>query len=68
MMKKNLFWLLLIISLVIAYRIGNILIYDFRRLTDYGMVYLIGLILLFLVFIGLTFFVGVKAFRKNNLP
>ncbi|MBT7995543.1 MAG: hypothetical protein HN691_11755 [Bacteroidetes bacterium] len=67
-MKKVLFWLLGIISVVIAFKIGNIIIYDINRLTEYGFGYLTGLIIAFLITLGLSVFLGFKVFRKNHLP
>jgi hypothetical protein len=66
-MKKFIFWLLVILSLVLSYRIGRILIYDFSRLTEYGFGYLIGLIILFLVMVGLAVLLGYRIFRKNRM-
>ena len=66
-MKKVLFWLLGITSLIIAFKIGSILIYDLNRLTEYGFGYLTGLIIAFLVTVVLTFFIGFMVFRKNHL-
>lgn len=64
-MKKIIFWILAIISVLIAFNIAGILIYDINRLTEYGFGYLTGITLMFLIIIGLTVFTGFKAFKKN---
>jgi len=48
-MKKVLFYILLIISLYLAFSIIKILLYDIKRLTEYGYGFLTGQILLFLI-------------------
>jgi amino acid permease len=64
-MKKIIFWILAIISVLLAFNIAGILIYDINRLTEYGFGYLTGITLMFLIIIGLTVFAGFKAFKKN---
>lgn len=64
-MKKIIFWILAIISVLLAFNIAGILLYDINRLTDYGFGYLTGITLMFLIIIGLTVFIGFKAFKKN---
>jgi hypothetical protein len=66
-MKIFLFWLFGITSVVIAFKIAKILIYDIERLTEYGYGYLTGIIILFLFFLSLTLLLGIKIYRKNRL-
>jgi hypothetical protein len=67
-MKKVLFGFFGIISIVLGFKIGNILINDLKRLTEYGYGYLTGLIITFLLILGLTVFLGFKVFRNNHRP
>ena len=66
-MKKILCGILGIISLILAFRIGKILIYDIKRLTEYGFGYLTGLIIIFLIVFAFTVVLGFKLFRKKRL-
>ncbi|MEZ0007554.1 type III secretory pathway component EscS [Flavobacterium sp. 28YEA47A] len=66
MMRKILFLLLLIIGLILTYTIGRIFIYDYDRLTDYGFGYLIGLIIILLLIISITGWLGIKIYRKKS--
>ena len=67
-MKKALWGILVILGLVLGVKIANILIFDINRLTEYGLGYLIGLLVLFFIILTLTIFIGFKIFRKNHLP
>jgi len=67
-MRKALWGILVILGLVLGVKIANILIFDINRLTEYGLGYLIGLLVLFFIILTLTIFVGFKIFRKNLLP
>lgn len=49
-MKKILFYISLIISIILLINIINIIAYDFNRLTEYGFGYLVGKVILFLIF------------------
>ena len=55
-MKKAIFYVSIIISLIILVNIIQILATDLERLTEYGYGYLIGKIILFGVFLTLTLF------------
>ncbi len=65
-MVKALFWGLVVLSTILLIKILNILIFDFNRLTDYGVGYLAGLIILFLVCSGLSLVIGLKKFKKSK--
>ncbi|MDN3669262.1 hypothetical protein QWY93_07970 [Echinicola jeungdonensis] len=65
-MIKALFWGLLILSAILLIKILNILIFDFNRLTEYGMGYLSGLMILFLTSSSLSVVLGLKKFKKNK--
>ena len=54
-MKKIIFYISSLISIILLISIFKILINDFDRLTEYGFGYLIGKIILLLVFISLAF-------------
>jgi hypothetical protein len=49
-MKKILFYISLVISIILLLNIINILATDFNRLTEYGYGYLVGKVILFLIF------------------
>ncbi|WP_445733080.1 hypothetical protein [Yeosuana sp.] len=49
-MKKILFYISLAISIIILINIINILATDFDRLTEYGYGYLVGKVILLLIF------------------
>lgn len=53
-MKRAIKIILLIITVILFFDIGKILLFDFNRLTDYGYGYLIGKIILLMFFGGLT--------------
>ena len=57
----------MIFGLVLAFKIGNILIFDFKRLTEYGLGFLSGLIGTFLIILVLTIFMSRKIFKKKHL-
>lgn len=52
-MRKIIFYLSLVIGIILLTNIINILITDLKRLTEYGYGYLVGKIVLFLVFVGI---------------
>ena len=64
-MKKAIFYVSIIISLIILVNIIQILATDLERLTEYGYGYLIGKIILFGIFITLTLF-SKKYILKNK--
>jgi hypothetical protein len=59
-MKKIVFGISLIVSVVLLIKIIRILRNDFNRLTEYGFGYLIGLIVLFLVLGLISYLTGRK--------
>ncbi len=65
-MVKALFWGLVVLSTILLIKISNIVIFDFNRLTDYGVGYLSGLIILFLVCSGLSLVLGLKKFKNSK--
>lgn len=52
-MKKIIFYLSIIIAIIILTNIINILTTDLKRLTEYGYGYLVGKIILLIVFVGI---------------
>jgi len=54
-MKKLIFYFAIGISIILVINIAKILITDLHRLTNYGYGYLIGKIILLLVFVGVAF-------------
>jgi len=54
-MKKILFYLSLLLVVIIFIRVMKILIFDYSLLTNYGMGFLTGQVLLLLIFVFLTF-------------
>lgn len=65
-MKKLLFYILIIISLILLINILKILTYDLERLTDYGFGYLVGKTVLFLVFLTLTVLTKKYLIKKSS--
>jgi hypothetical protein len=63
-MKKLIFYVSIIISIVLLINVVKILVSDFNRLTDYGFGYLIGKIILLLIFIMLLFLIK-KSIKKQ---
>ena len=63
-MPKLIFWLLFLLEIILSFKIGRIFIKDFHRLTEYGIGYLTGLIILFLIILCLTILLGIHIFRK----
>jgi hypothetical protein len=49
-MKKILFYISIAITIIILINIINILVTDFNRLTEYGYGYLVGKVILLLIF------------------
>jgi len=52
-MKKVIFYLSLGIAIILFINIINIIATDLKRLTEYGYGYLVGKLILFLIFVGL---------------
>jgi hypothetical protein len=55
-MKKIIFYISTILSLILLVNIISIIKTDFNRLTEYGFGYLTGKIILFLLFAVLSYF------------
>jgi len=49
-MKKILFYISLVTSIILLANIIKIFIIDFKRLTEYGFGYLVGKVILFVIF------------------
>jgi|AntAceMinimDraft_15_1070371.scaffolds.fasta_scaffold21801_3 type III secretory pathway component EscS len=64
-MRKIIFGLSTIISVILLIKIIGILINDFSRLTEYGLGYLIGLIVLFFVLVLISYLTGKKIIKKS---
>ena len=54
-MKKVVFYISVGVSIILLINILKILLNDFNRLTEYGYGYLVGKIILFIIFIGIAF-------------
>jgi hypothetical protein len=65
-MKRILFWILLIAGLIVSVRIGNILIFYFHRLTEFGWGYLTGLVILFILIAAFTAYLGIKTYGRDR--
>jgi len=66
-MKMNLFILMAIAVIVLLIRIVTILIIDLNSLTKYGLGYLTGLIIIFLILLGITVLVGFQLFKEKRM-
>ena len=64
-MKKILFYISIIISLILLINILRIITYDLDRLTDYGFGYLVGKTVLFLVFLTLIVLTKKHVIKKR---
>ena len=54
-MKKAFFYIALVVSIILLINILKILITDFSRLTEYGFGYLVGKVILFVIFASIMF-------------
>lgn len=63
-MKKVIFYISVVVSIILLINILKIILTDFNRLTDYGYGYLVGKIILFIIFIGIAFLTRKK--QRNN--
>jgi hypothetical protein len=63
----NLFILMAIAVIVLLIRIITILIMDINSLTKYGFGYLTGLIISFLILLGITVLIGFRLFREKRM-
>ncbi|MEX6626906.1 hypothetical protein [Tenacibaculum salmonis] len=62
-MKKIIFYISIILSLLLLINIIEILITDFNRLTEYGYGSLIGKVILFILFLSVVFFTRKKQIK-----
>lgn len=63
----NLFVLMVITVIVSFIRIATILVLDINSLTKYGFGYLTGLIVTFLILLGITVLIGFQIFREKRI-
>ncbi len=66
MIKKVIFWILLVLDVILNIRIATILILDLDRLTEYGLGYLVGLLILDAIILTIVIIIGKKVFRKDE--
>ncbi|CAM1334242.1 hypothetical protein [Tenacibaculum aestuariivivum] len=62
-MKKIIFYISITISILLLINIIEMLITDFNRLTEYGYGYLIGKVILFVLFLSVVFFTRKKQIK-----
>jgi len=65
-MKKIIFYISTIISIILLVNIIQILTNDFERLTEYGFGYLIGKIILFVIFLTLLLLTKKSILKKKD--
>lgn len=65
-MKKIVFGLTSILSITLLVKIVRILVNDYSRLTEYGFGYLTGLVILFLVLGGLSYWLIIKIIQSKG--
>ena len=66
-MKMNLFILMAIAVIIVFIRIVAILIVDINSLTKYGFGYLTGLVITFLILLGVTVLLGIQLFKEKRI-
>ena len=67
-MRKYIFYASIILAFIFLVRVLRILIFDLDRLTEYGYGYLVGKIILFLVFVGISLVLRKRALKSKNEP
>jgi uncharacterized membrane protein required for colicin V production len=67
-MRKVFFYISLVISIFLLMNILKILITDFYRLTEYGFGYLVGKLILFVIFATLMFLTRKHKTKSENEP
>jgi uncharacterized membrane protein required for colicin V production len=67
-MRKVFFYISLVISIFLLMNILKILIADFYRLTEYGFGYLVGKLILFVIFATLMFLTRKHKTKSENEP
>ncbi|MFT5435523.1 MAG: hypothetical protein ACI840_000156 [Ulvibacter sp.] len=65
-MKKIIFYTSTIISIILLVNIIQILTNDFERLTEYGFGYLLGKIILFVIFLTLLLLTKKSILKKKG--
>jgi hypothetical protein len=65
-MKKIIFYISVIISVILLVNIFQILINDFERLTEYGFGYLIGKVILFIFFLTIVLMTKKSVLKKKE--
>ncbi|HYD92339.1 MAG TPA: hypothetical protein VEA37_12730 [Flavobacterium sp.] len=65
-MKKSLFYIFIILSIILFADIAGIILFDMDRLTRYGWGYLTGRILLLALFVFLAVFMFKKTYGKTG--
>jgi hypothetical protein len=66
-MKKIIFYVSIIISVILLVNIFQILPNDSERLTEYGFGYLIGKIIIFFIFLTIIFITKKNILKKKEL-
>lgn len=56
-----------IAAIVVFIKIVSIVLTDINSLTKYGFGYLTGLIITFLILLGITAFIGFQLFRQKRM-
>ncbi|MGK0448974.1 MAG: hypothetical protein ACJA2M_002776 [Polaribacter sp.] len=64
-MKKIIFYISSIFCLILTFNISKILINDFERLNEYGFGYLVGKIILFIIFLILVLLTRKSILKKK---
>jgi hypothetical protein len=64
-MKKIIFYISSIFCLILTVNISKILINDFERLNEYGFGYLVGKIILFIIFLILVLLTRKSILKKK---
>ena len=65
-MKKVIFYISVIVSVILVFNIFQILTNDFERLTEYGFGYLIGKVILFVIFLVLILITKKSVLKKKE--
>lgn len=60
-MKKIIFYISIVFVVILLVNIAQILISDFNRLTQYGFGYLIGKVILLLIFSSIAYFTRISS-------
>jgi hypothetical protein len=63
-LEKLLFWIFLIISVLLAVKLGRIFLFEYAQLSTYGIGYLTGLSIALFILTVLTILFGMRIFKK----